>query len=345
MARSSTQQGPTAIDAPVVVLRGSDTVLLSNAIADTVRELVADGERGLMVDEFAGGDYTIGSAVDAALTPPFLSDRRIVVMRNAARFAKLDDLTPLIDYLAAPSATTALVIVWERGPDQQQLPTPPKKLLDALRDAGGQVLVTDPPSGRGREAWLDERLADAPIILDRGARVAVVDRLGDDVAELSGLISRLEAAYGTGSTVGVDDVEPFLGEPGAVPPWELTDAIDRGDTARALERLHRMLGAGDRHPLQLMATLQTHYRRILQLDGADVADEREAADRLGLRGSTFPAKKALAQTRRLGSDGVARAIGLLAAADLDLRGARAWPPELVLEVLVARLSRLARARR
>jgi DNA polymerase-3 subunit delta len=61
-----------------------------------------------------------------------------------------------------------------------------------------------------------------------------------------------------------------------------------------------------------------------------------------MKGSTFPAKKALTQARRLGSLGVAEAIRLLAEADLDLRGfERVWPDELVLEVLVARLSRLA----
>jgi DNA polymerase III subunit delta len=36
---------------------------------------------------------------------------------------------------------------------------------------------------------------------------------------------------------------------------------------------------------------------------------------------------------------------LLAQADLDLRGAKEWPDELVMEVLVARLSRLAGAAR
>jgi DNA polymerase III subunit delta len=55
----------------------------------------------------------------------------------------------------------------------------------------------------------------------------------------------------------------------------------------------------------------------------------------------FPARKAMTQAARLGPAGVARAIELLAAADLDLRGLKEWPDGLVLEVLVARLSRLA----
>jgi hypothetical protein len=37
---------------------------------------------------------------------------------------------------------------------------------------------------------------------------------------------------------------------------------------------------------------------------------------------------------------VVRAIGLLAQADLDLRGAKDWPEGLVMEILVARLTRL-----
>ena len=37
-----------------------------------------------------------------------------------------------------------------------------------------------------------------------------------------------------------------------------------------------------------------------------------------------------------------RAIDLLAEADLDLRGGKAWPDHLVLEVLVARLATMSR---
>jgi DNA polymerase-3 subunit delta len=101
-----------------------------------------------------------------------------------------------------------------------------------------------------------------------------------------------------------------------------------------------MLGAGARHPLQIMATLHSHYERMLRLDGARVANDKDAAAVLGMKGSTFPAKKALNQGRRLGHDGVARALALLANADLDLRGRSGLEGRTVMEVLVARLSRL-----
>jgi len=126
-----------------------------------------------------------------------------------------------------------------------------------------------------------------------------------------------------------------------VPPWDLTDAIDGGDTAKALALLARMSGPGGRHPLQVMAILHGHYGRLARLDGPDLRNDEDAAAALGIKPG-FPARKALQQYRRLGGDGVRRAIGLLAAADLDLRGAKDLDDDIVMEVLVARLSRLRR---
>ncbi len=89
------------------------------------------------------------------------------------------------------------------------------------------------------------------------------------------------STYGDSRTLKVVDVEPFLGEAGGVPPWDLTDAVDRGDTTKSLLLLHRMMRAGERHPLQVMAILHSHYTKLLTLDGANASDETSAAAVLG----------------------------------------------------------------
>ena len=178
--------------------------------------------------------------------------------------------------------------------------------------------------------------------VDAVGRRVIAERLGDDVERVKALLGTLESAFGSGADLSATDVAPFIGEAGQVPPWELTDAIDKGDIKVALERLGRLMGAGEMHPLQIMAIMHNHYRRILRLDGAMAADEKAAAQLLGIKGSTFPAKKALDQSRRLGHDRIVAIIEMLAKADLDLRGAIAWDGSLVMEVLVARLARLGR---
>ena len=340
----------TAFDATVHLLTGDDPTLLSDALSTLVHDLVGTGDRSLMVEELTEDSYRTDSSfdlarlVDAAQTAPFLTERRIVVGRHLQRFTRAEELAPLYSYLDDVLPTTALVLVWERGenPRQDRSAPLPKKLNEAVKAAGGVVLDTAIPSGKQADAWLDDRLRDSTLKFDRAARARIAEQLGEDRSRVVGLLHVLEAAYSNAATVTVADIEPFLGEAGSVPPWELTDAIDRGDIAGSLDRLHRMTGAGERHPLALLATLHTHYSRMLRLDGVPGLDERSAAARLGMKGSTFPAKKALTQSKRLGSEKIATAVGLLADADLALRGAIAWPPELVMEVLVARLARLGR---
>jgi DNA polymerase III subunit delta len=342
------------LDAPVYLVQGDDEVLVDNAVLELVHELVGDGDRTLMVEEVDAPRYEtdtgavhLGPLVDAAQTPPFLTERRVVVGRHLAMFGTADAVAPLVEYLADPLATTALVLVWEKAPKPSaRLNRVPAKLGDAITKAGGVVVATGAGAGKQREQWLDEQLQGAGVKLDTAARALLVERIGDDAGLLVGVLPTLVAVFGSGARLGTDDIAPYLGEEGGVKPFELTDAIDAGDVALALDRLHRLLRGGGWHPLQVMATLTNHYLRMLALDGSGVADDRAAAKLLGMKGSTFPAKKALQQSRKLGSERLADFAALLAQADLDLRGAKAWPPELVVEVLVARLaSRTPRAQR
>lgn len=328
-------------DAPAYLVRGDDDVILRDAARELIHRLLGDLDAGLAVDEIGrdrfqptdGSEPSIAPLVQAAQTPPFLTDRRVVVGRDLEIFTRAEQVAPLVAYLEDPLPTTSLVLVWAQG-------RVPRSLTDAVKAHGGEQLDTSP--GRNIAAWVDEQLRDARLQVDRPGADRLVAWLGDDPQRLVGLIGTLVGAFGEGARLGVEDIEPFLGEGGGVPPWELTDAMDRGDIAIALAKLRRMLDGGGRHPLVVMATLHGHYARMLQLDGAPVRGERDAAELLRLRGSTFPARKALQQARRLGHDRIVDAISLLAAADLDLRGAKAWPEDLVLEVLVARLARLAR---
>jgi DNA polymerase-3 subunit delta len=141
--------------------------------------------------------------------------------------------------------------------------------------------------------------------------------------------------------VTITDLQPFLGEAGGVPPWDFTDAIDAGKTTKALTLLARMTNGGGRHPLQVMSILHNHYVGIAKLDGTDARTEQDAMAATGIK-SPFPAKKALQNYQRLGGASTKRAVELLAQADLDLRGARDLEPDVVMDVLVARLSKLRR---
>src|ERR1700688_727058 len=322
---------------PAYLVRGDDASLVGQQVHDLLGGLVGEHDAAMVVEELGGSgsdELDVGVVVDALTTPPFIADRRIVVVRDAGRLAAADGprLTACLD---APLPGVTLVLVAGGG-------TIPAAVVKATERVG-TVVDTAVGTGRARTQWLVGRLHDAAVKLDARAGSMLGEHLGGDVSRLRGLLEALAAAYGEGASIDIERLEPFLGEAGSVAPWDLSDAVDAGDTAGALGALRRLFGASAFHPLQVLAVLHRHYQSMLRLDGSGVTTPDEAAARLGMR-SAYPARKALEQGRRLGPAGISRAVTLLADADLDVRGRSALPPETVLEVLVGRLSRLAAAR-
>jgi DNA polymerase III subunit delta len=319
------------------LVRGDDASLVGEQLHDLLARLAAGTDVAMVVEEHGGSggdDIDVGVVVDALTTPPFLTDRRIVVVRDAGRLVAAD-AARLAACLEDPLPGVTLVLGAGSG-------TIPAALVKAT-ERHGTVIDTAVGTGRARTQWLVDRLHHAPVKLDARAGARLGEHLGGDMSRVRGLLEALAAAYGEGAAIDVDRLEPFLGEAGSVAPWDLSDAIDAGDIAGAIGALRRLFGAGDFHPLQVMAVLHRHYQAMLRLDGSGVTTPDEAAARLGMR-SAYPARKALDQGRRLGPAGISRAVTLLGDADLDVRGRSALSPETVLEVLVGRLSRLGAAR-
>ncbi len=326
---------------PIHVIKGADEILLAEASSELVHRLLDGSERAEHVDEFSGDDYPLGAVVAAACTVSMFGDR-LVLARNCGRFTT-DELSVMMAYLAEPVEGSTVVMIWDRPVASGARSHPvPKKFSEAVVAAGGEIADAGLPSGKARTAWIEDQIAASPVKLSSRARQMLLEQLGDDLNRLGGILTVLETTYGTAS-ISPDDLEPFLGQAGSVPPWELTDAIDKGNVTVAVEKVRRMIGGGERHPLQIMSSLHTHYERMLRLDGSGVRGDKEAAALLGMKGSTFPAKKALDAAERLGHDRLVRAISLLAAADLALRGRTEQSGPSVMETLVGRLAGLSRS--
>ena len=318
---------------PVVLVDGDDAALVAEAVRRLVDEAVGGADRSLAVEDHAGDEVDLAAVADGCATPPFLVERRVVVVREIGRYT-VDEVAPLLGYIEQPLDTTLLVLAAGGGQVSA-------KLVAAVK-AHGTVVSTRVDSRQATQ-WVHDRLRDAPVRLDSEAEEFVRSHFGEDVGRLVALLELLAAAYGEGARLGRDDVEPYIGEAGSVTPWAFTDAIDSGRTEEALTNMRRLLGAGGRHPLEVFAIIRSHVQARARVDDPGIRGEADAAAAMGIsKGrSTYPAKKALAAAQRWGSAGVADAVGLVADAEVDLKGASAWPPDAVLEVLVARLCRLS----
>jgi DNA polymerase-3 subunit delta len=236
---------------PVYLLHGEDETEKSALTAAFVN-LVDEEVRAFNVDKFHGGDMTttdklvegIGSIVAAARTVPMVSPRRIVLVRQAdgliaprrdseivtAAYEQFEEL------LSRPAPQSTLVLVADNVDRRSRL----YKLLVKHATLVACGTIERP----GAEAWVSSRVAAAGQVIDPGAANLLAVRAGTDMKRLRSDVERL-LLYALGQKrIGVDAVLAVTGPETLQDQWDMANAIERGEDAKALRQLALMFEAG-----------------------------------------------------------------------------------------------------
>lgn len=228
----------------------------------------------------------------------------------------------LLAYLESPDEASILVI---------STPKPSAPLMKGMQKAGGEIVTWQGKTYKDTATIL---LSRTSVDLSPAAKSLIAEHIGQEVERIPGLIDVLRTVYPEGTRISPAEVQPFLAEKGNIPVWELTDAVDSGNAARALRAIDRMIPANN--PIALLAIVTSHIEKMFRLSALDIRTEQQAAEFLGLKGSTYPAKKAVQTMGRYGNSLPALA-ELVGQANTDMKGGSPLPARMSLEILVGRL--------
>lgn len=128
--------------------------------------------------------------------------------------------------------------------------------LAAVAKARGDTVSVARMWERDVTGWLSAEAKKKGVDLDRGAVDALIQRYGTDTASLGRALDQLVMV---GGKITSDIVFARFRNRPDEPPWQITDAIGKGDVGEALRRLSDFLVHG--HPLVYLATLEGDLRR------------------------------------------------------------------------------------
>jgi len=261
---------------PLALLHGSDDQLLDDALELVVRGLFADAsELALGREVLEGADVSVETVVRSAMTLPFMTKRRLIVVRRAQALAA-KGTEALTAYAGDPNPTTCLLLLAPESLAASRERRSDHWLLGALPPA---VVVALPlRKGRALEDWLKQRAAaDGLVVTDEAARL-LVQWVGEDGARLLG--EARKAALGGGPEhrkVDVAEVTAIVGEHRVSDVFELTRAVERKDAALALRTLDRLLAAKE-EPIFLLSLLTRSVRQALTV--RDLAAAGQSANEI-----------------------------------------------------------------
>ncbi len=327
---------------------GTDATMVYDAVHNVIAHALADLDPSFALQDFtakdvtsSGGESVTPKVLEALNTPPFLVEKRVVVLRDAQSLLA-NEVAALIEWIGDPAPQVHFVIA--------VVGTKAHKLVKA---AGEVVEVNVGSRSAERISFVESKFGEYRVGIDHDTAQKVADQVGDDVARVDALARTLSSIYGT-APLHFGHIEPYLGDAGDVPEWDLTDAIDGGDATKAIVVARRMLDSKGRAGLQIVNMLQRHYLRMARLEGSGVRGGDDAAALLGIRG--FPATKALQMSQRLGTERIASAVHWIANADVALKGGVHFGGKdlntdmdvtelTVIEILVARLAKMTQGAR
>lgn len=326
-------------DKNVFYIIGDEPTSRAKEMSAVIDELLGDEDRSLVVEQFdladADSDETkariIEDAVTALSSPPFLTSKRIVVIRDIGA-ASTDNVASLVAFLENPSPTGFLVAVQGGG-----------RISVSLTKAWKASVSQRGSAREGIHDILARLSRESSLTFDPGVKESLLAHAGEDSSKIASIIDRLVSVYGAGAKLSLDDVISYLGETGNVAFYELANEISAGHTSRSLEITSRMLhstsaeNAKPMHPLQIISLLANHFRKLAILDDPSIHNQNDAHAALGSKGNPYGAKKSWEAARALGSRRILACIELLGSVDITVKGGNAIEGETAIELMVISL--------
>ena len=191
-----------------------------------------------------------------------------------------------------------------------------KRLLDGLRTAGVPVVRCDTPKGGELVEFVIAEARAHKGRIDSETASRLVDVLGGDLRGLASMTEQL-VVDGEGR-VTLDLVSQYVDGRADVKGWAVADLAVTGQTAKALAELRWAL-AGGTDAVLVVGALAGSLRTLTMLT-AMPRGYRDADVARDLKVPTWKVRVLRGQLRGWSSDGLARAMRSVAAADLAIKG-------------------------
>ena len=308
------------------LLLGSEAALADRALAKITAQLK---EEKCEITNLFAGDVIVGDIADA-LAPSLFSERRAMIIRDLQDLPE-ESKDEITRYLSDPDASTTVVFVHKGG-------VKGKALLDAIKKVKPELIACDPIK---KEAEKEEFVKNLFLDLKRkatpGAIAALVGALGNDLRELQSAIGQIAAD----APAGVIDelmIDKFHQGRVETTGFDVADATLDGNLSAALIALRSALETGT-DPVMITSAIASSLRSLAKVSGVNRGVKSfELAGQLGM--APWQIDKARRQLNRWSPAQIADAVGAIAQADAEVKGAASDP----IYALEKALTRIALAR-
>jgi len=315
--------------APFYLFYGPEDFWIEITLDAIKKALIPDSLKEFNLETLYGGEISAAEVISRASLLPFMSSRRLVIVRATQSFTK-GELDRFVPYVENPVDSTCIIWVWTKAELSHVL-------CKRCRELGRAVHFRK-LSDRQVYSWIQKRADELGLVIERDAAAFLNQAVGNSLRDLFSELSKLSLRH-PASRIGVEQIKELATFSRLFTVFDVVDFVGRRDAPRALQALTRLFDAQGRDSSSVLGILGMLARQIrLLLKTKEGLKGTEGKGRVAERLRPLPQfviEKCIAQERIWDESELEKALRRFYDADGLIRtGSRG---DLVLESLVFQL--------
>lgn len=210
---------------PVYFLMGEEPYYIDKISEFIEKNILTEEEKGFNQMVLYGRDVAIEEISDNAKRFPMMSERQVVIVKEAQDLSR--SIEKLVSYVENPQPSTVLVICYKYKTIDKR-----KKLYKAIQKSG--LIYESKKLYENQVAeWIRRVLLGKKYKIDTKAALMLVEFLGNDLSKISNELSKLMVVLPVESTITPKDIEENIGISKDYNNFELRKAIGERNIVKA----------------------------------------------------------------------------------------------------------------
>ena len=274
--------------ASLYLLKGDEPFIMGELADRIAVSLVKEDLKSFNLVRAYGSEVDLDSFLTVASSYPFLSDRRVLILKELERLR--GGWKKLIDYCLHPLPSTVIILMCNTHDEQGRRirVTKDMRALESAINDTGRIIKFQKLSPGELTHWIRIKAKRMGMDLDEEVAASLASSVGGNLFEIQNELDKMSLLF-EGRKLTVDDLASVIGSYRLNAIWDLIGSIRPGNEKFILWTLHRIINTGAERPTVIVYHLIRHFLTLLKIKAgkADVGygfkRMKEMADRYSKR--------------------------------------------------------------
>jgi len=238
---------------PVYLFMGEEEYYIDYLTKLIINNSLQDHEKDFNLNILYGKDTLISDIISISKQYPVMSERKLVVVKEAQDLSKKDaegnSLDDLINYVNNPLKSTILILNFKHKSLDKR-----KAIYKAILK-NGLIYESKRLYENQAQDWILSYLKSFDFIIDKKSSFLITELLGTEINKIANELDKLIVLKGKNKTITQDDIEKYIGISKEFNVFELRKAIGERDLFKCMKIIDYFSKNPKSNPLVVVISL------------------------------------------------------------------------------------------